>query len=128
MKTTILGIEDFAHTIRAGGNIRQDERRFLAGFLTLADLESAVIDWIEKRRFETLKYRPRRFFFFQAEYKAIQQIARAFDFKIAEPLIARRIHGKNMVLNEAHVRNGIFRALKSRIDRRRAAGPNSDPE
>jgi glycosyltransferase involved in cell wall biosynthesis len=47
---------------------------------------------------------------------------------IDEPLIARRIHGKNMVLNEAHVRSGIFQALKSRIDRRRAAGPTSDPE
>jgi hypothetical protein len=47
---------------------------------------------------------------------------------IDEPLIARRIHGQNMVLNETEVRSGIFQALKSRIDRRRAAGPASDPE
>jgi glycosyltransferase involved in cell wall biosynthesis len=47
---------------------------------------------------------------------------------IDEPLITRRIHGGNMVLNEHGVRNGIFQALKARIDRRRAADSTSDPE
>jgi glycosyltransferase involved in cell wall biosynthesis len=46
---------------------------------------------------------------------------------IDEPLIARRIHGQNMVLNEAGVRHGLFQTLKARIDRRRDAG-STDPE
>jgi glycosyltransferase involved in cell wall biosynthesis len=47
---------------------------------------------------------------------------------IDEPLITRRLHGKNLVLDEHGVRHGTFQALKARIDRGRAGGSSPDPE
>jgi glycosyltransferase involved in cell wall biosynthesis len=47
---------------------------------------------------------------------------------IDEPLITRRLHGKNLILDEYGVRHGTFQALKARIDRGRIAGSSSDPE
>jgi hypothetical protein len=41
-------IEDLSETIRAGSDVRQDERRLFAGGLTRTDLKRRVTDRVEK--------------------------------------------------------------------------------
>jgi hypothetical protein len=53
-KATIIGIENFAQTIAAGGDVGQDERRFLAALFALANFEAPVINRVEKGILETL--------------------------------------------------------------------------
>ena len=76
----VLGIEDFAQTIRARGDVRQNERGFVAAGLAGTDFEILETNRVQPRSFETLNETARRSFGFEPEQKFFQCRTRAFGF------------------------------------------------
>jgi len=68
----VLGIEDFAQTIRARGDVRQHQRGFGAAGFAGADFKCRVAGGVEPRGFETLDEAARRFFDFEPEQEFFQ--------------------------------------------------------
>ncbi len=77
---TIGRIENLAQAIGTGGNVRQNERGFIAAGFTLADFKTGVTDGIEPGGFEALNETARGFFRFEAEQEFFEHCARAFNF------------------------------------------------
>src|ERR1017187_2523799 len=88
---SVFGIEDFAQAIRAGGDVRQHQRGFIAAGFAGADFKCRVAGGVEPRSFETLDETARRFFDFEPEQEFFQFRPRAFGFnenalrRIVEP-------------------------------------------
>ena len=76
----VLGIEDFAQAIRAGGDVRKHQRGFVPAGFAGADFKCRVTGGVEPRSFETLDETARRFFGFEPEQEFFQFRARAFGF------------------------------------------------
>jgi len=60
----VCRVVDFAEALRAGGNVRNNESDFGAGFLTRSDFEILEPRCSEPRRFDILNETQRRFFNF----------------------------------------------------------------
>lgn len=65
-KAPIGWIENFAQTIRAGRNVRQNQRALFAMTLALANLEAFVAARVEKGGFEAVEDRARWLLFFKS--------------------------------------------------------------
>ena len=76
----IFGIKDFAQAIRARGDVRQNERGFVAAGFAGADFKCRVAGGVEPRSFEALNETARRFFGFEPEQEFFRFRARAFHF------------------------------------------------
>ena len=58
----VFGIKNFAQTIRAGGDVGQDQSGFAAGSFTWTDFKILVAGGVEPQRFKALNGTARRFF------------------------------------------------------------------
>src|SRR6201995_2366812 len=76
--SSILGIEHFAKTICAHGNVREDQDSLLAAFLAVADLKLVIACRIEKGELQALDDRARRFLLLKAKQERLKPLSRPF--------------------------------------------------
>jgi hypothetical protein len=65
--STIIRIEDFGQTVRAGTDVRKNKRGFFAGGVTFSDLENSMAHRVKIGKFKTLNKGMRRFLLFYGE-------------------------------------------------------------
>src|SRR5208283_660206 len=79
--TTVAGIEDFPHTIRARRYVRRHQRRPLAARRGGPDLEGLVTGGVQPGGFETLDETARRLFRLESKEEGFEALARSLDFQ-----------------------------------------------
>jgi hypothetical protein len=79
-EASVLWIKDFAHTIRAGSDVRQHQSGLGSAGVAFADFEAVVAREIEPGRFQAVNGTARGLFGFQSQQEFLQVRLRAFDF------------------------------------------------
>jgi hypothetical protein len=112
--------------IRAGGDIRQHQRGFVAAGFAGPDFKCRITDGVEPRSFETLDETARRFFGFEPEQEFLQFRARAFNFnedalrRIVNPAGQSEFRGE--AEDERSKTNALHRAANGEFQARALAG------
>eukprot|EP00825_Cyclidium_porcatum_P012782 TRINITY_DN16687_c0_g1_i1.p2 TRINITY_DN16687_c0_g1~~TRINITY_DN16687_c0_g1_i1.p2 ORF type:complete len:426 (+),score=47.11 TRINITY_DN16687_c0_g1_i1:3-1280(+) len=113
---SIRGVEDLRQTVRAGGDVREDEgRRPAAVAVALPDLEAVVADGIEKRGLEAVNRGDRGLVTADCREEALQSFARALHLDlhalegIDDPAFETVLEGQ--AVDEGPEAHALYRAL-----------------
>jgi len=122
----VFWIEDFAQAIRAGGDVRQHQRGFVAAGFAGADFKCRAAGGVEPQGFEALDETARRFFGFEPEQEFFQFRAQAFGFnkdalrRIVDPAGQSESGGK--AEDERTEADALHRATNGEFQARASAG------